>query len=309
MIGSMFQLTNAKGETVDIQTNSLRAYTPTGLGTQYNNTYTPFGATFIRTSHLPIDPTSLPVQFYLQFGDVSSQSYQTFSDFASFLAYEPLTLSYTTDSGTWYRDCNVESLTKTEIGGSSIIAADRLNEIIIFEFINPWYNNLSAVYQGYSDDPNLGTYGKIYGGTQGVYVYNPYYVYIESGRNLNQKSMLVSNDSEYNGLQSGSPALIEIDGPCTINPSWKVVQDGITVASDGFLLTLSSNQRLLISSYPNDQYARIYNPDNSYSDVSQYQDFTKTNYVLIPEGDSTIVFYVDQTAGVQFTFKEERMLV
>ncbi|OIL58324.1 hypothetical protein ATX23_09320 [Oenococcus oeni] len=121
--------------------------------------------------------------------------------------------------------------------------------------------------------------------------------------------MLVSNDSEYNGLQSGSPALIEIDGPCTINPSWKVVQDGITVASDGFLLTLSSNQRLLISSYPNDQYARIYNPDNSYSDVSQYQDFTKTNYVLIPEGDSTIVFYVDQTAGVQFTFKEERMLV
>ncbi len=64
-----------------------------------------------------------------------------------------------------------------------------------------------------------------------------------------------------------------------------------------------------MSSYPEDQYARIYNPDGSYVNISQYQDITKTNYILIPEGDSTIVFYIDKTAGVQLTYKEERLLV
>ena len=305
----MFQLTNANGDTVDLNTDNLRAYTPTGLGLVLKNTYSVYKSSFLKTFSQIDDPTSSPAQFYLKFGDVKSQSYQSFSDFSSFLAYQPYTLTYTTNAGTWYRDCNLQSLTKTEIGGSTIGQYERLNEILILEFINPWYNNLSAVYQEYSDDPNLGTYGKIYGGSKGVYDYNPYYVYIESGRNLNQKSMEVNNDSKYFGLQKGSPCLITITGPTTQNVSWKIVQNGVTVASDGFLLTLSSNQRLLISSYPDDQYARIYNPDNSYSDVSQYQDFTKTNYVLIPEGDSTIVFYVDQTAGVQFTFKEERMLV
>ena len=56
----------------------------------------------------------------------------------------------------------MQSLTKTEIGGSTIDAYDRLNEIFTLEFINNWYNNKSAEYKSYDPDPNLGTYGKIY---------------------------------------------------------------------------------------------------------------------------------------------------
>ncbi|MHA5139693.1 phage baseplate protein [Oenococcus oeni] len=309
MIGSMFQLTNAQGKTVDIQSNALRAYTPVGLGLYLTNTYSVYNSSFIRTNSQLTDPTSNPYEVYIQFGDVSSQSYQTFADFASFLAYPPYTLAYTTDAGTWYRKANLQSITKTEKGGSTIIAADRLNEAFILEFYTAWYQLQSEEYVSYSNDPELGTYGKIYGISNGAYIYNPYYVYIESGRNLAQKSMEVSNDSEYYGIQSGSPCLITITGPTTTNVNWKVIQNGTTVASDGFLLTLTDNQTLVVSSYPDDQYARIYNPDGSYTDVSQYQDPTQTNYVLIPEGDSTIVFYIDQTAGVQFTYKEERLLV
>ncbi|OIK58126.1 hypothetical protein ATX71_09455 [Oenococcus oeni] len=135
------------------------------------------------------------------------------------------------------------------------------------------------------------------------------YTYIESGRNLNQKAIPVSNSSEYFGLQNGSPCLITITGPTTTNVSWEVLQNGITIASDAFDVTLTDNQQLVVSSYPEDQYARIYNPDGSYVNISQYQDITKTNYILIPEGDSTIVFYIDKTAGVQLTYKEERLLV
>ncbi|AVI95046.1 hypothetical protein AX764_04360 [Oenococcus oeni] len=168
----MFQLTNAKGETVDIQTNAIRAYTPVGLGSQFTNTYVAYGAHFIRTNHQPVDPTTLPGQFYIGFGGVMSQSYQSFADFASFLAYEPLTLTYTTDSGTWMRKCYSESLTKTEIGGSSVNATDVLNEIFIVEFASPWYQEKSVDYADYPDDDGLAIFGKGYVNQVGnVYAY------------------------------------------------------------------------------------------------------------------------------------------
>lgn len=469
---SMFTLTNARGETVDINNDKLLSYTPTGLGVQFKNTYSQYETYFKATKSTV---TQGQFQINILFGDVESQSYQTFSDFAQFLAYQPLTLTYTTDSGTWYRDGRLNSLTKTEIGGSTVFATDRINEIFTLEFINSWYNNKSAEYKSYDPDPNLGTYGKIYrpeydpyvnrnlflgtkhfsgnsnwaiagnliedvyqgldaiqtasawGGpkynnsaleNQGViqsvddtfimsawvrntgttplsigyyngftnnndqlvanlpansdwirissqpfkfkqtsnlngtmrfepttdstdgyvqqvglklekgsiatdwtpapednlaipfgYAYAPYYVYQESNRPSNEKVMSLNNKSQYFGLQSGSPSVITVKGPCSVNPTWTVVQKGNVVATDGFVLTLTDNQKLVVSSYPEDQYARLYNPDGSYVDVSQLQDYTKTNFVQIPEGESTVLFYLDADSDVNITFKEERLLV
>lgn len=483
---SMLQLTNARGETVDLNSEKLFANTPTGLGVQFTNTYSQYETYFKATKSTV---TQGQFQIYILFGDVESQAYQTFSDFAQFLAYQPLTLTYTTDSGTWYRDGRLNSLTKTEIGGSTVFATDRINESFTLEFINNWYNNKTAEYKSYDPDPNLGTYGKIYnknynplmvdrnyilvssglntsstsrpvligavsGGnttvtypTDGVlmtnnqagewyyqlanaytditttpliagqtytlslkamgtapqvalrwgskegspaqgfsytninntawtkatitftiptgtlnvylriqgavnnqattgfsggetikfkevklesgtiatdwtpapednpvipfrYAYAPYYVYIEAKRNSEEKVVSLINKSQYFGLQNGSPCVITISSTNeTISPSWSVIKNGSIVATDRMLLILSKNQRLVVSSYPEDQYARVYNPDGSYADVSQLQDFTKTNFVQIPEGESTVLFYVDNQATVNLTFKEERLLV
>ncbi|WP_367366685.1 phage distal tail protein domain-containing protein [Leuconostoc pseudomesenteroides] len=492
---SMFQLTNARGETVDLNSEKLFANTPTGLGVQFTNTYNQYETYFKATKSTV---TQGQFQIYILFGDVESQAYQTFSDFAQFLAYQPLTLTYTTDSSTWYRDGRLNSLTKTEIGGSTVFATDRINESFTLEFINNWYNNKTAEYKSYDPDLNLGTYGKIYGnqiadtsiqinsqgqqnklvntefspdlagwyggqssqsgaystgttttgwsldtetykesgvikkvlgvggigtysdlidvnpnevwtirsayynstdfnggtslafymrfydanknyissvsynnpvsttwkegaftftvpgnarymsyntlhnGTIGTvkmsepilvkgnsvgdyvkgleykhvatpaytYAYAPYYVYIEANRNSEEKVVSLINKSQYFGLQKGSPCVITISSTNeTISPSWSVIKNGSIVATDRMLLILSKNQRLVVSSYPEDQYARVYNPDGSYADVSQLQDFTKTNFVQIPEGESTVLFYVDNQATVNLTFKEERLLV
>ncbi len=452
----MFALTNARGETVDINNDKLLSYTPTGLGVQFTNTYSQYETYFKATKSTVAQGQ---FQIHILFGDVESQAYQTFSDFAQFLAYQPLTLTYTTDSGTWYRDGRLNSLTKTEIGGSTVFATDRINESFTLEFINNWYNNKSAEYKSYDSDTNLGTYGKIYrpkydphvdrnyildtanpktqtsNGTDGQdlydkaifyksldqwaktdtqyrisfdwnlktaltndmeltvifnqppwqhftiaipankltghvdmsftlwsstisakptgltfrimgqmasgntitysnlfiksgtisttwtpapedklaipsgYAYAPYYVYQESNRPSNEKVMSLNNKSQYFGLQSGSPSVITVKGPCSVNPTWTVVQKGNVVATDGFVLTLTDNQKLVVSSYPEDQYARLYNPDGSYVDVSQLQDYTKTNFVQIPEGESTVLFYLDADSDVNITFKEERLLV
>lgn len=463
---SMFALTNARGETVDINNDKLLSYTPTGLGVQFTNTYSQYETYFKATKSTVAQGQ---FQIYILFGDVESQAYQTFSDFAQFLAYQPLTLTYTTSAGTRYRDGRLNSLTKTEIGGSTVFATDRINESFTLEFINNWYNNKSAEYKSYDPDPNLGTYGKIYrpkydptvnrnlllnsrnldfgygnnggnvtkiaydettqmwhitaekgtGNTNGIYfhindvtstpvttgqkavlsydvkgvgdfgitgvesvysalrpsgsvpnnwtrvstsgtvskddsaiilyfdtsnsnvdvyiklpkleigtvatdwtpapednltipfgyAYAPYYVYQESSRPSNEKVMSLNNKSQYFGLQSGSPSVITVNGPCSVNPTWTVVQNGNVVATDGFVLTLTDNQKLVVSSYPEDQYARLYNPDGSYVDVSQLQDYTKTNFVQIPEGESTVLFYLDADSDVNITFKEERLLV
>lgn len=121
--------------------------------------------------------------------------------------------------------------------------------------------------------------------------------------------MNLRNNSEYWGTQDGSPALIEIKGPLIYNPEWRIIQNGILVAEAKFILTLASNQRLLVSSYPENMYARIYNSDGTFSDVSQLGDFTKANYLRIPSGESIMLITADINTKINITFKEERLLV
>lgn len=135
------------------------------------------------------------------------------------------------------------------------------------------------------------------------------YVYLESVDKSTEKAITLDNNSEYFDTQSGSPSIVTILGPCSVNPSWKVIQAGAIVGTAKFNITLADNQQLIVSSYPEDQYARVYNPDRSWSDVSQLEDFTQVNYVKIPSGNSTLLAYLDKKAGISVTFKEERLIV
>lgn len=344
---SMFSLINSRGESVDLSNDDLLSYTPTGLGAIFSNVYNQYESYF-KVTKSTIQQGQMSIN--ILFGDIESKSYQSFFEFTTFLAYEPLTLSYTTTIGTWYRDARIASLTKTEIGGSSINAVDRLNEQFTIDFLNPWYNNKSAVFKTYSPDPNLAKYGKEYvnqgannaisdtnsivglavvgkailGQTEDesvtkadfAYGYfgkhgnkDYYYAYPESVVNSKEKSLTLENNSEYFGVQDGSPSIITIEGPCNVNPSWSILKEGSVIGKDKFFLTLSSNQKLIVSSYPENQYARVYNSDGSYVDVSQLQDYTKSNFIKVPNGESTVLFYVDSEVKVNIVFKEERLLV
>lgn len=295
-----FELTNARGISVGINNFKLMSYTPTGLGVKFNNNYNNY-QTYFKLTKQSLSQGQFNAK--ILFGSVVSETFDSFQKFSEFLAYQPYTMTYTSDSGTWNREAMLSEMTKSEIGSSSY-DPNLLDESFSLEFINNWYNNKTAEYKSYDPDPNLGQYAKIYN-----YTYQPYYVYQESNRPSNEKVMSLNNKSQYFGLQSGSPSIITVKGPCSVNPTWTVVQKGNVVATDGFVLTLTDNQKLVVSSYPEDQYARLYNPDSSYVDVSQLQDYTKTNFVQIPEGESTVLFYLDADSDVNITFKEERLLV
>lgn len=153
----MFQLSNARGEVVGINNYDLTSFTPTGLGIEFNNTYMQYDSYF-KLSKTNINQGKFSVN--IMFGDIESESYLTFSDFATFLSYQPLMMIYTTDIGTWYRDARLTKLTKTEIGGATVFATDKLNESFSIEFINPWYKNKTGYYKTYDSDSGLAIYSK-----------------------------------------------------------------------------------------------------------------------------------------------------
>ena len=146
-----YLLSNAKGEQVNLVSSSLLGYTPTGLGVAFSNSYSQYDNYFSLTkSKINQGQMSLNILF----GEVDSE-------FATFLSYQPLTLSYVSPAGTWQRDAHVASLNKSEIGGG-VSATDKLNESFTLNFINPWYNNKSVQYIKYKSDPNLAVFGRGY---------------------------------------------------------------------------------------------------------------------------------------------------
>lgn len=153
-----FLLSNARGETVGLNNFDLLSYNPSGLGIQFSNTYNQYESYFKMTK---TNITQGQFSTSIAFGDVTSESYDTFSQFATFLSYQPLTLVYTTDAGDWMRDARVSALSKSEIG-AGVFSTDRLNETFTLDFINPWYNNKRGTYRTYSTDTNLATFGKVY---------------------------------------------------------------------------------------------------------------------------------------------------
>lgn len=153
----MFILANSVGKTVDINSDNLLAFNPTGLGVTFNNTYSQYESYFKSTKN---QVAQGQMSISILFGYVESLSYHTFSQFATFLSHQPLTLTYQTSIGPWRRDARLSSLTKTEIGGATVFATDKLNESFTLDFIGPWYQNQSGSYKSYDPDPNLGKYGK-----------------------------------------------------------------------------------------------------------------------------------------------------
>lgn len=200
-----FQLLNARGDQVGINNYDLMSYTPTGLGVQFTNSYNQYDSYFKLSKSTM---TQSKFQVNILFGDIESESYQTFSDFATFLNYQPLTFIYSSDIGVWYRDARLSGLTKTEIGGSTVLATDKLDEQFSLEFINPWYNNKSGEYRSYDSDSNLAIYGK--GFFNEIGEANKNFILTSSGENANDNARpvltggkVVNINSKINYLSEG----------------------------------------------------------------------------------------------------------
>jgi hypothetical protein len=144
--------------------------------------------------------------------------------------------------------------------------------------------------------------------TDAYYIYD--YVYEEAEDHTAPNYFEFDNDSEYFGTGQSSPLKVFISAGSNAveNPSWNLFVGSQIVQSDRYLLTIPSGYTLEVSSYPEDKYARLYAPDGSYTNVYQQQDLTKTNFVKLPPGASTLVFSVGD-AKIDLEARFEKLLV
>jgi len=140
--------------------------------------------------------------------------------------------------------------------------------------------------------------------------YNYDYIYAEENSVHSGNYFTIQNDSLNFQSTTGSPCVITIEagGTSVVNPSWNLFSGSKLLQSDGYFLTIQPGSKIEISSYPENQYADLINPDGSRSPLYQVQDLTKTNFVTIPQGQSTLIFNAGN--GVcSFSFREEMLIV
>lgn len=144
--------------------------------------------------------------------------------------------------------------------------------------------------------------------TDAYYIYD--YVYEEADVAVNVNYYNIVNDSVYMGSSVGSPIEITIEaiGEPVTNPSWELWQGNKVIQSDRYLLTIPQGYKLVVSSFTEDQYARLVAPDNTFTNVYQSQDLTKTNFINIPIGASTLIFNVG-SGKEHWRMREERVVV
>lgn len=282
-----FRLFNNRNDLIDFYENhNLFAINPVGLGVSLSHSYAGLNANFIHTG-TSLDQGVFEIELLIGAG--GNEAYQEFKNFGDFLEYSPYLLEYTTDAGTFYRECILKGLSKTEKTNEII-----LKETLSLECTTPFYTIQRGVITPQED---LEGDGKIYD-------YSFDYIYDEDVAIDNFYRL--ENNSIYLGTSIGSPIEIEVDGFC-VNPHWDLYKDGKLIQSDGFNLTVPSGYKLIVSSFPQSQRAVLIAPNGEESNVYQQQDLTKTNFIVVPSGRTSLVFHTGE-AIVRYKMREERVI-
>lgn len=319
------KLYNAKKEVIDLTNNQdFLGFNPQGLGVSFSNGFYGANANFLQTGNA-INQNQL--ELTIMIGYKSHQAYKKFYQLIQFLNHAPYLFEYQTDAGKFHRECILSELTKTELKEEGT-----LQETLILDFTTPYFKTVKGEVS--LAIPIVGKAGKIYqavseqkeGEQSGLFYdkvydydysvekvtieYDEYYYtydYTYDDADIEQNGVIVvDNQSVYLGSSAGSPCEITITGEAS-NPHWQVVQGSRVVQSDGFNLDIPKDYRLIVSSVPQEQRAVLIAPDGTTSNVWQQQDFSKSNFVTFPTGESRIIFFNCRKAEI--TYREESVVV
>ena len=145
---------NEKGDLLDFSDREkFLLYDVSGLGVEFDNKVDIFNASVLMNSqNLKLGQ----LKAKLLVGQNSVNGYEIFSEMFRFLNSPPYTVIYETDTGVFYRDCVLNKLTKSDMKKGRVFIED-----ITFDFLTPFYKEISETYKPNSDTEGD---GKIYAG-------------------------------------------------------------------------------------------------------------------------------------------------
>jgi hypothetical protein len=261
-----FTIVNANGISYDLQTKQRFIVNPSGLGYEESTNYQDFGA-----HYTPLDEglaqgvISASIVFV---GASRSEIYNKFFEFGKFARCNPLVMQYTPIFDTFFRQCRISKLNKTEISNGA------LQIDVQIACITPWYKTKS--------DYNSGVAG---GGKQyllkdnGLYGYDYSYSYSD---NISQ-SVTIDND----GFEE-SPCKFVIYG-YAVNPTWNHYVNGELFATGKADITVAANHKLVIDTTIIPYTMRELDmANNLIRDCYQLSDFSTERFIRLQPGKNRI---------------------
>lgn len=258
-----FKLINENGQEyslMDIERYCLLT-DPSGLGFSYTTEYEQLGNTFISNLR-KLEQGQIS-------GTVNFLSYDNYKNFVDFIERaESLKFAYKipfkNSSKEYFKDVNIQSLTKTQIQTNGIIS-----ESITFDCLSLWYEQLTTVY----------TIEKIENEIQWDFVWDSRFA------DYTSRSIIANNDGHVNAAIK-----VEISGH-VINPGIYVYHNGEIYAGLTILTTIEEGEKLLYSSKDQEIYIRKQNKDGSTENLFKEKygiDINNRNIFDIPKGSSEI---------------------
>lgn len=156
IFGTNLKIYNAKNDLVDLDDlDSIFSVSPEGFGAAIENNIFNAGASF-KSSGVDMKASSLKLNLYFGLGDDKSEMVE-YRKFVEFLNYPPYRLVYITEGTELFRDCTLNEITKSDINTNQVLL-----EQVTFDFLTPFYKEISETYKPNSDTEGD---GKIYAGT------------------------------------------------------------------------------------------------------------------------------------------------
>ncbi|MBW9299042.1 hypothetical protein D9N16_09925 [Lactococcus raffinolactis] len=156
IFGTNLKIYNAKNDLVDLDDlDSIFSVSPEGFGAAIENNIFNAGASF-KSSGVDMKASSLKLNLYFGLGDDNSEMVE-YRKFVEFLNYPPYRLVYITEGTELFRDCILNEITKSDINTNQVLL-----EQVTFDFLTPFYKEISETYKPNSDTEGD---GKIYAGS------------------------------------------------------------------------------------------------------------------------------------------------
>ena len=201
IFGTNLKIYNAKNDLVDLDDlDSIFSVSPEGFGAAIGNNIFNAGASF-KSSGVDMKASSLKLNLYFGLGDDNSEMVE-YRKFVEFLNYPPYRLVYITEGTELFRDCILNEITKSDINTNQVLL-----EQVIFDFLTPFYKEISETYKPNSDTEGD---GKIYAGTN-------------KPRNLIANPNFLNNMQDWSNM--GDPeGTYQLQAPATDKPTSNILK-------------------------------------------------------------------------------------
>ena len=201
IFGTNLKIYNAKNDLVDLDDlDSVFSVSPEGFGAAIENNIFNAGASF-KSSGVDMKASSLKLNLYFGLGDDNSEMVE-YRKFVEFLNYPPYRLVYITEGTELFRDCILNEITKSDINTNQVLL-----EQVTFDFLTPFYKEISETYKPNSDTEGD---GKIYAGTN-------------KPRNLIANPNFLNNMQDWSNM-SDPEGTYQLQAPATDKPTSNILK-------------------------------------------------------------------------------------